>query len=173
VTNLIHRTKTMIVELKKDFLGKKAGERVGVPLPDGEELVSESIAQRVYDDPFLPLLREQITCAVDNALAVHLKSARTATFPGSDRGAAGAAGFKHFGEFAQSVKAACIPGSRPDDRLLSLQGKAISGMGEFQASDGGFLIPPEFAAKIFERLYTTDSLLGMTDRYQGPSRGIT
>src|SRR5439155_13014508 len=74
------------------------------------------------------------------------------------------AGFKNFGEFALAVKDACQPGKRPDDRLLVIA-KAATGMGEAFGSDGGFLVPPEFAQKILERIYAPDSLLGMTDSY--------
>jgi HK97 family phage major capsid protein len=164
----------MIIELKKDFLGKKAGERVGVPLADAEDLVGEGIARVVADDPLMPLITEHVSAALDKALADHQrKGVRSAPFPGAadQRG-----GFANFGEFAQCVKAACIPGSRPDDRLIGLGAgmgaKAISGMGEYQSSDGGFLVPPEFSERIFERIYATDTLLGMTDSYTVSSSGI-
>ena len=102
----------MIVELKKDFLGKKAGERVAVPLTDAEDLVGEGIARPVHDDPLLPLIAEHVTAAVDKALAQPRRRG-SVPFPG---GHDHAAGFKNFGEFALAVRDACEVGNRPDDR---------------------------------------------------------
>lgn len=160
----------MIVQLTKDFLGRSAGERVCLATAEAEALIDEGIAARLDDDPLIPLISEHVGAAVDKALAQRQhKRGRIAPFaPGGDR----AAGFANFGEFAQCVKAACIPGSRPDDRLVGLAAKAISGMGEYQSSDGGFLVPSEFSSKIFERLYATDTLLGLTDSYTVSSNGI-
>src|SRR5262249_5315092 len=171
----------MIIQLKKNFLGKKAGERVGVPLADADDLVGEGIARVVADDPLMPLITEHVTAALDKALADHQrKGVRTAPFPGAadQRG-----GFTNFGELAQCVKAACISGSRPDHPLLGARARssgwasghganAISGMGEYQSPAGGFLVPPEFSKRIFERIYATDTLLGMTDSYTVSSSGI-
>src|SRR5262249_49719402 len=75
-----------------------------------------------------------------------------------------AAGFKNLGEFALAVKDACQPSKRPDERLLLIT-KAASGMGESFGSDGGFLVPPEYAQKILQRVYDANNLLGMTDNY--------
>ena len=167
----------MFVELTKDFLGRPVGERIDVSEGDAQHLIAHGIATTLQDDPLTPLITrvvsEQVSGVVDQALSKHLhKRGRGPSAPSWAPADDPAAGFKNFGEFAQCVKAACIPGSRPDDRLLSLGTKAISGMGEFQSSDGGFLIPPEFSAKIFERVYATDTLLGMTDSYTVSSSGI-
>jgi HK97 family phage major capsid protein len=162
----------MIVQLKRDFLGRSAGERVCLARPEAEMLLDEGVAQRVEGDPLMPLISDYVDEVLDKAFAEHHKNKRGGKppfTPGSDP----AAGFKNFGEFAQCVRSACVPGSRPDDRLVGLAAKAISGMGEYQSSDGGFLVPPEFAAKVFERLYSTDRLLGLTDSYTVSSNGIT
>ncbi|MCS7045394.1 MAG: phage major capsid protein [Gemmataceae bacterium] len=74
------------------------------------------------------------------------------------------AGFRNFGEFALAVKDACQPGRRPDERLL-VMAKAASGLGEAFGSEGGFLVPPGFAGKILERIYSANNLLGLTDSY--------
>ncbi len=178
----------MFVELTKDVLGKSAGERIDVSGADADWLLAEGLALKVADDPLTPLitraLSDHVPGAVEKALKKHFAVAKSPEVPAGFRGLVvpnmgdPTAGFKSFGDFAQSVKAACIPGSRPDDRLAAwadssgLGAKAISGMGEFQSSDGGFLVPPEYAAKIFERIYATDSILGRTDRYTVSSNGI-
>jgi len=82
------------------------------------------------------------------------------------------AGFKNLGDFALAVKDACQPGKRPDDRLL-ISHKAASGMGESFGSDGGFLVPPEFAQKMLERVYASTNLLGMTDSYTVGGNALT
>ncbi len=165
----------MFIQLTKEFLGRSAGERLDVSEPDAQHLVAQGIAQPVADDPLTPLIQqtvsEHVGGAVEKALDKWLK-VRQKPSPHVLAGGDPAAGFRTFGDFAQCVKSACIPGSRPDERLLALQAKAISGMGEFQSSDGGFLIPPEFTEKIFERVYATDTILGMTDSYTVSSSGI-
>ena len=74
-------------------------------------------------------------------------------------------GFANFGEFALAVKAACHHGGRADDRLLGLTAKAPGGLGTQSGSDGGFLVPPEFSARILERIYAQNSLIARTDQY--------
>src|SRR5262245_12045724 len=161
---------TMFVQLTKDAFGHAAGERLYLPRGEADQLIAENVA-RPADDPLLPLITEHVGAAVDRALAKHHQPQRTKTAPFAGGGDP-AAGFKNFGEFAQCVRSACVPGARPDDRLGGLTAKAISGMGEYQSSDGGFLVPPEFAARIFERVYATDKLLGLTDSYTVSSNGI-
>lgn len=69
-------------------------------------------------------------------------------------------GFRTFGEFAQAIKAAGIPGVRPDQRLAA----APSTYGnEATGADGGYAVPPEFAREIFRLSLGEDSLIPMTD----------
>ncbi|MFO0966839.1 MAG: phage major capsid protein [Gemmataceae bacterium] len=112
---------------------------------------------------WLPVLTRALDDSLDRAFA-GLKSPKAhgwqpAAIPTADDPRAG---FKSLGEFALAVRHACQPGNRPDDRLAQ---KAAAGMGEAFGSDGGFLVPPEFAAKLLERVYADTSLLGMTDSY--------
>ncbi len=46
----------MFVELLKDFLGKKAGERIHVAEPEARQLIAGGIAKAVSDDPLAPLV---------------------------------------------------------------------------------------------------------------------
>src|SRR5579884_4195339 len=55
----------MFVELLKDFLGKKAGERIHVAEAEGRQLIATGIAKAVADDPIAPL----VTKAMESALA--------------------------------------------------------------------------------------------------------
>lgn len=78
-------------------------------------------------------------------------------------------GFHHYGEFLQEVRR-CPNMSTPSERLAKVFAsdtvkKAAAGMGELVGSDGGFLVPPQFSDKIFERMYTENALLSRTDQY--------
>lgn len=69
-------------------------------------------------------------------------------------------GFRSFGEFAQSVRSAAMPGVRPDQRLAA----APSTYGnESSGADGGYAVPPDFAREIFRLSLGEDSLVPMTD----------
>lgn len=78
-------------------------------------------------------------------------------------------GFGSLGEFAKEVVK-----SRKNGSVTPLLGqryshetvvKAATGMGELVGSDGGFLVPPQFASAIFERVYAEQNLLAKTDQY--------
>ena len=69
-------------------------------------------------------------------------------------------GFKSFGEFTRSVQQAGMRNGQIDNRLL----KAVSGLSEGTAADGGFLVPPEFAMNIWAHVYSND-LLSKTQRF--------
>lgn len=77
-------------------------------------------------------------------------------------------GFKSFSHFLHEVRKSA-PGKPNDVIQKAFESEAVkkaaSGMGELVGSDGGFLVPPEFSSKIFERLYREDNLLSRTDGY--------
>lgn len=157
----------MIVQLTKDFSQQAAEQQIDVPDPQGQAL---SDGGGAVADPLTPLLTRTFDDALERAFRRHIQTrpggAARAPFAGLGDAASDdpRAGFKNFGEFALAVKDACQPGKRPDDRL-ALIAKAASGMGEAFGSDGGFLVPPEFAARLLERLYADNRLLGLTDSY--------
>ncbi len=78
-------------------------------------------------------------------------------------------GFQSFGEFALEVQKSISNKTRSE--LITKQfnsemvKKAALGMGELVGSDGGFLVPPQFSDKIFERVYKENELLKRTDQY--------
>ena len=73
------------------------------------------------------------------------------------------AGFANFGDYLQTVRAAYLtPGFR-DSRL---ERRAISGLGEKNPSDGGFLVGEQFTSDIIERIYQDAPVLGMLDTYE-------
>ena len=71
-------------------------------------------------------------------------------------------GFKRLGEFFQCVKSASVPGGVHDTRLdkASLSSFANEGVG----ADGGYLVPTEYADKIYQNVWAEDGLLAQTDQ---------
>lgn len=78
-------------------------------------------------------------------------------------------GFKSYGHFLDEVRKGTP--QNPSDYIKKLYvesdtiKKAATGMGELVGSDGGFLVPPTFSTKIFERVYSENNLLAKTDQY--------
>ena len=78
-------------------------------------------------------------------------------------------GFASLGSFAAAVREASIR-KRETPELAAMLGlesaqMAARGLGESLGSEAGYLVPPTFASKIFSRVYSKQSILGMTDQY--------
>jgi HK97 family phage major capsid protein len=86
--------------------------------------------------------------------------------------AGGTAGFRHLGDFANSVRMASMrSGGELDPRLRNA---AVSTYGnEGAGADGGFAVPPDFRTDILAPVFNEDSLLAMTDRLQSSSNTLT
>lgn len=71
-------------------------------------------------------------------------------------------GFRSFGEFAQSVVAAGLPGGRGrfDERLVAAPSTAGN---EAAGADGGFVVPPEYSGQVFSLSLGEDAFIPMTD----------
>ena len=86
-------------------------------------------------------------------------------------------GFKHFGQFAQEVAFSKANGvlSQTIRKAYGAEyvTKAALSMGELVGSDGGFLVPPEFSNKIFEKVYNENNLIAKTDQYQVTGNSIS
>ena len=72
-------------------------------------------------------------------------------------------GFSGLGEFAAKVRLASSAGHALDDRLLIDAAAPTTFGSESGGSDGGYLIPPEYAKEIFTLALGEDALLPMTD----------
>lgn len=85
--------------------------------------------------------------------------------------ARGTNGFRHFGDFANSVRMASMRGSELDARLRNA---AVTTYGnEGTGADGGFAVPPDFRTEILTKVFGEDSLIARTDRLQSSSNTIT
>ncbi len=77
-------------------------------------------------------------------------------------------GFKSYSHFLHEVRQSTP--NAPSEFLRKAYSsdtikKAATGMGELVGSDGGFLVPPQYSTKIFERVYSENNLLAKTDQY--------
>jgi len=77
------------------------------------------------------------------------------------------AGFKHFGEFAASVKSVAV-GKGLDERLA----KAPAGMSETIDADGGFAVPEEFRAELLKNTYEKAAVAGRARAIPMASRSL-
>lgn len=92
---------------------------------------------------------------------------RLAALP-RDHEADGRWGFESYGHFLREVRQSTP--NAPSEFIRKAYNsewvrKAATGMGELVGSDGGFLVPPTFSTKIFERVYSENNLLAKTDQY--------
>lgn len=85
-------------------------------------------------------------------------------------------GFVSFGDFAREV-AVSRKNQQSPTRIINGFNQAASmaaqGMGEAIGADGGFLVPQQFVAKIFEKVYAEGNLLNRTDIYNISSNTIS
>lgn len=80
-------------------------------------------------------------------------------------------GFRSFGDFALSVRAAGARNSAIDPRLVANAPTTYSseGVGE----DGGFAVPPDFRQTIMQKVLGVESLLARTDQMTTGSNSVT
>lgn len=104
------------------------------------------------------------TPAVQNAAPI---SARTTNLDDRARW-----GFRHFGEFAMSVKNAVLTPGQMDQRLISNAALTTYGS-EGSGADGGFAVPPEWRSEIMKMVMGEASLLALTDQQQTAGNSIT
>lgn len=135
-----------------------------------EQLLDEARAatKRLTDDALKPAPRPEAR-EVLNKAAVPAQPI--------DHEAEGRWGFKSFGHFMAEVKN-CPNKNTPSEVIRKAYSsdvvmKAATGLGELVGSDGGFLVPPTFSQKIFERMYTENALLGRTDQYPVTGNSMT
>lgn len=72
-------------------------------------------------------------------------------------------GFRSLGEFAGAVRNACTRGGVADSRLIR---NTAAGANEGTPGDGGYLVPPEYAEGIIDRIQTQSILLPQARRVQ-------
>lgn len=79
-------------------------------------------------------------------------------------------GFRHMGDFANSVRNAAL-GRDPDQRLRNAAASTLGSEGV--GADGGFAVPPDFSAAIASKVFGEDSLVARTDRTPVTGNSLT
>jgi len=83
-------------------------------------------------------------------------------------------GFRHMGEFAQTVKRSMAQGANVDPRLVVLNATFSGTTGSTgSGGDGGFAVPPDFRTTIMEKVAAEASLIARTDQLVSSSNTIT
>ncbi len=147
----------MFVELTKEFLGRRAGERIDVAEADARQLVAAGTARPVGDDQLTPLVNKALESAVsgltrglDGAIQTALKQvadaqaqARRHAVPALFGDGAGDPR-RCFGDF-------CLAVARDDRHYLEKhygsrfnEWKAKAALGEASGVTGGYTVPPDF-----------------------------
>lgn len=80
-------------------------------------------------------------------------------------------GFRSFGEFAMSVRAASGRGGTVDPRLIANAPTSYSQEGV--GADGGFVVPPDFRTEIMRKVMGEDGLISRTDQQTTSSNSFT
>lgn len=78
--------------------------------------------------------------------------------------AAEASEFRDPQDFVGAVMKAYLDRNNIDERLKKMC-KSPTGLAEALGADGGFLLPPDYVSKIFERTYNSENLIARTDQY--------
>ena len=71
-------------------------------------------------------------------------------------------GFNRLGDFFKSVQKACVHGGNTDERLTKATLSSFAN--ENIGADGGYLVPTEYADKIYQNIWADDGLLAQTDQ---------
>ncbi len=79
--------------------------------------------------------------------------------------------FPAFGDFAMAVKDAGMLGGKTDGRLLAAAASTYGN--ESSGTDGGFAVPPDFRAAIFDKAFGEDSLISRTDQQPVSGNSLT
>jgi HK97 family phage major capsid protein len=109
------------------------------------------------------------TARPQNSAQPQRPAARTPARPNATAG--GTMGFRHLGEFANSVRLASMRGGEMDPRLRNA---AVSTYGnEGSGADGGFAVPPDYRTEILTPVFNEESLVALTDRLQSSSNTLT
>lgn len=155
----------MFVELKKEFLGRPAGERIDVAEADAHSLIAAGTAVAVADDPLAPVLASamdntahRLARGLDRAITRSLhdfadarsqarKHAVPALFGPSGEGDPRG---QSFGDWALAV-------ARGDRHYLEkhygsqfVEYSAKAALGEASGVTGGYTVPPDFYGQLMQ-----------------------
>src|SRR5205823_112469 len=148
----------MFVQLKKDFMGRKAGERIAVSDTDREDLIKSGIAEAFSDDPITPLVARGIESALggftrglDGIIQATLKQFADAQSQSRRHAVPAIFGPGGSGDPKRSFGDWCLGVARNDRSYLEKhygskfnEWQQKAAMGEASGVTGGYTVPPEF-----------------------------
>lgn len=146
---------------------------------NGRDLTPEEIASITANETEVAKLAPQIQARAAAVNAARPGGRRSDAEPGvpagaaarvNPRGDAAKHGFKSFGEFAMTVRAAA--GNKPD-AVQRFQNVASTYGNEGEGADGGFAVPPEMRTTIWQKVTGEDSLFLRTDQLVTASNSMT
>jgi HK97 family phage major capsid protein len=164
----------MFVQLTKEFMGKKAGERIDVSEADAQALVGQALAVPVHDDLITPAVQKAMEQAfsgfqkgLDAVISTALRQFQDAQSQARRHAVPAIFGpqgdgdpKQNFGDWLVCVartsgknhKAA----AEASDRLEKVYGSSFSQwqqkapMGETSGSTGGYIVPPDFYHQLLQ-----------------------
>jgi HK97 family phage major capsid protein len=159
----------MFVELLKDFLGKKAGERIHVAEDEGRQLIASGVAKAVADDPIAPLVTKAMESALsgftrglDTVITETLKQFSQAQTMARKHAVPAIFGAGGNGDPRKTFGDWLLACARNDGRYLEkhygsnfVAWQTKAALAESSGVTGGYTVPPEF----FEQLMTIVSEL--------------
>lgn len=163
-----------------------AGEVLELEDAVGSTLVSAEVGEKVADaGDVKSVLDEAITgfeLKIEDAVAKAVKRASNAfTLKGGhievgkdlEIDEDPKRGYKSFGDQLRDIKAACMPGARPSERLEKMVAAAKQHGGyEGVGAEGGFLVAPEFSNRMLSRVEAVLDLLGQCDTIVTQSNSV-
>jgi HK97 family phage major capsid protein len=152
----------MFVELLKDFLGKKAGERIHVADAEAGQLIQAGIAKPVTDDPITPLVTQALESALggftrglDAIITQTLKQFADAQQQARKHAVPTIFGPGQEGDPRKSFGDWLLACARGDGKYLEkhygsnfVAWQTKAALGESSGATGGYTVPPEFFEEI-------------------------
>jgi HK97 family phage major capsid protein len=165
----------MFVQLLKEFMGRKAGERIDVQDTDAQMLFAQQIAQPVTDDVITPAVQKAMEQAfggfqkgLDAVINASLKSfqeaqsqARRHAVPALFGAEGGDPSGKTFGDWLVQVATLGSSKTSPkakgaaQERLEKIYSSSFqpwqkAALGESSGATGGYIVPPEFYQQLLQ-----------------------
>jgi HK97 family phage major capsid protein len=151
----------MFVQLLKEFLGRKVGERIDVAESDAQHLIARQIAAPVGDDLITPAVSRALegaftkfTQSLDAIVAEGLKQFQNAQAQARRHGVPAIFGDGHGGDPDKNFGDFCVAVATKNHKRLEevyktyqVDGQGVrtkAALGEASGSTGGYVVPPEF-----------------------------
>jgi HK97 family phage major capsid protein len=157
----------MFVQLTKEFLGRKPGERIDVSESDAQHLIAQQVAAPVADDLITPAVSRALegaftkfTQSLDGIINASLKAfqdaqaqARRHSVPQIFGDGGQGDPHKNFGDFCVCVAAKNHKKLEEVYKTFPVDNQGVrtkAALGESSGSTGGYVVPPEFYNQLLQ-----------------------